>query len=110
MALRDTDKDKYAHLKAEAIAPYRRVRQFFYLAFALSGGIGGLVFFAKLLAGRDLETTLPNLALQAGVVALMIFLYQRDQRSQERLIDRLKAKENLKKTLGNQTEKRRPSP
>jgi Low psii accumulation1 / Rep27 len=98
MKLSQSDPEKYAYLKAEAIAPFRKFRQFFYAAFALSGGIGGLVFFAKLLAGRELETTIPSLALQAGVVALMIFLYRRDQAAQDRLVNRVKDQEKLKKT------------
>jgi hypothetical protein len=98
MKLQQSDPEKYAYLRAEAIAPFRKFRQFFYAAFALSGGIGGLVFFAKLLAGRELETTIPNLALQAGVVALMVFLYRRDQTAQDKLVDRVKTQEKLKKT------------
>jgi Low psii accumulation1 / Rep27 len=98
MKLQQSDPEKYAYLRAEAIAPYRKFRQFFYAAFALSGGIGGLVFLAKLLAGRDLETTIPSLALQAGVVALMIFLYRRDQTAQDRLVDRVRDQEKIKKT------------
>jgi hypothetical protein len=98
MKLQQSDPDKYAYLRAEAIAPYRKFRQFFYAAFALSGGIGGLVFFAKLLAGRELETTIPNLALQAGIVVLMVALYRRDQAAQEKLVDRVKDQENAKKS------------
>lgn len=36
--------EKYAMLQAEAKAPYRGLRKFFYLAFAASGFIGALVF------------------------------------------------------------------
>jgi hypothetical protein len=68
--------EKYARLKAEARAPYKGIRKFFYLAFGLSGLLGGFIFFFKVLAGRDLPHSLPNLALQAGVVALMIWLYR----------------------------------
>lgn len=78
--------------------PLPQVSPVFYAAFALSGGIGALVFFAKLLAGRELETTIPSLALQAGVVALMIFLYRRDQAAQDKLVNRVRDQENLKKT------------
>jgi hypothetical protein len=63
-------------LKAEAQSPYRSLRRFFYLALGASGFIGGVVFLAKLAAGKDLETTVPNLALQVGVVVLMITLYR----------------------------------
>jgi Low psii accumulation1 / Rep27 len=70
------DPEIYARLKAEAAAPYRGFRRFFYIAGAASGFIGAFVFLAQILAGRDVETALPNLALQVGVIALMVFLWQ----------------------------------
>jgi hypothetical protein len=76
---RNLDPDTYARLRAEAQAPYRGLRKFAYVAFGGSGAIGGVVFLAQVLAGRDLETALPNLALQAGVVALMVWLFRRDR-------------------------------
>ncbi len=80
---------QYARMRAEAQAPYRLLRQLIYLAFAASGAIGGFIFFVKLLAGQDVGSTLPNLALQIGVVVLMIFLLRweqktKNQRSQEK--------------------------
>ncbi len=71
--------EQYARLKAEAQAPYRGLRKFVYVACAASGFIGAIVFLAPLLAGRDVDTTLPNFALQVGVIALMVFLFRRDQ-------------------------------
>ncbi len=68
--------EKYAALKAEAKAPYKGLRKFFYVAFGASGFIGGVVFLAQLAAGRDVSTALPNLALQVGLVALMVFLFR----------------------------------
>lgn len=69
----------YRRLKAESAAPYRGLRRFMYAGFGASGFIGGVVFLAKLAAGRELETTIPNLALQMGVVALMVWLYRVDR-------------------------------
>ena len=66
-------------LQAEIKSPYRGLRQFIYVSCAASGAIGGVVFFFKVLAGRDLETTIPNLALQIGVVALMVWLLRIDR-------------------------------
>jgi hypothetical protein len=71
----------YKRLQAEAKSPFKGLRKFFYLAFAGSGFIGGVVFLARLAAGRDLANTIPSLALQVGVVALMITLYRWDSRS-----------------------------
>ena len=68
--------EKYARLRAEAKAPYKGLRKFFYAAFAASGLIGAFVFLAKLAAGQDLSSNLPNFFLQIGVVALMVFLFR----------------------------------
>lgn len=78
--LRQSDPEKYARLKAEAAAPYRGLRKFVYIGFGASGAIGGFVFLAQTLAGRELETALPNLALQIGVVALMVWLFRLESR------------------------------
>ncbi len=73
------DPEMYARLKAEAKAPYKSLRKFFYMAFGASGFIGAVVFLAKIIAGRDISTALPNFALQIGLVALMLFLYSREE-------------------------------
>ncbi|MGB7084903.1 MAG: DUF3493 domain-containing protein [Phormidesmis sp.] len=77
-------KERYARLLAEAEAPYKGLRKFLYAAFGASGAIGGFVFFTKILAGRDVAQSLPNLALQIGVVALMVFLFRWEDRNQEK--------------------------
>ncbi|MFB2917741.1 MULTISPECIES: DUF3493 domain-containing protein [Aerosakkonema] len=71
----------YAVLKAEAAAPYRGLRKFIYVAFGTSGFIGAVIFLAQLAAGREVDSALPNFALQVGVVALMIWLFRLDGRS-----------------------------
>jgi hypothetical protein len=73
------DPELWRRLQAEAKSPFRGLRQFVYVSCAISGAIGGVVFFFKLLAGRDLEATIPNLALQIGVVALMVWLLRIDK-------------------------------
>ena len=72
--------EKYARLKAEAKAPYRGLRKFIYVAFGASGFIGAMVFLAKLAAGEDAASILPDLALQIGVVALMIGLFRWEEK------------------------------
>jgi Low psii accumulation1 / Rep27 len=76
--------EQYARLKAEMAAPYRGLRQFIYVAFGASSLIGAFIFFFRLLAGRDIDSAFPNLALQVGIVALMIFLWRWDQHRQRR--------------------------
>lgn len=75
--------EKYARLKAESQAPYRGLRKFFYVAFGASGLIGAFVFLAKLAAGQNLSTNVPNFFLQIGVVALMVFLFRSDKAKEE---------------------------
>ncbi|NEU82502.1 DUF3493 domain-containing protein [Nostoc sp. UIC 10630] len=75
--------EQYASLKAEIAAPYRGLRQFIYIAFGASGSIGAFVFFFQVLAGRDVESAMPSLALQVGIVALMVFLWRWEQRRQQ---------------------------
>ncbi len=76
------DPATYARLKAEVNAPYRGFRKFIYVSLAGSGFIGGVVFFAQIIAGRHLETVLPNFALQAGVVALMAWLFRLENQNE----------------------------
>ena len=76
--------EQYARLRAESQAPYRGLRQFIYVAFGASGFIGALVFLSKLLAGEDVGSTLQNLALQIGVVALMVWLFRLEQKAKNR--------------------------
>jgi hypothetical protein len=83
--------EKYARLRAEAAAPYLGLRRFIYLGAAASGSIGGFIFFFQVLAGRNLDNSLPNLALQLGVVALMLTLYRFDGRKKDAAPDKPKS-------------------
>jgi hypothetical protein len=76
----DQHSHKYDFLKKEAAAPYQGLRQLVYFVCGGSGAIGALIFFTQLLAGQDVQTILPNLALQLGVVALMIGLFRLERR------------------------------
>ncbi len=71
--------EQYARLKAEIAAPYRSLRQFLYLGFAASAFIGAFIFFFQVLAGRNIDSAAPNLVLQLGIFALMIFLWRWEQ-------------------------------
>ncbi|MEM9819027.1 MAG: DUF3493 domain-containing protein [Cyanobacteria bacterium P01_D01_bin.6] len=73
-------RERYQRLKAEAQAPYKGLRKFVYGTFAASGAIGAFIFLTQALAGRDVGSALPNLALQIGVVALMVFLFRLESR------------------------------
>ncbi|HBE19911.1 MAG TPA: DUF3493 domain-containing protein [Cyanobacteria bacterium UBA11149] len=79
---RNLSPEKYARLRAEAKAPYRGLRKFIYVAFGASGFIGGLVFLAQLAAGKEVATAIPNLGLQIGIVALMVWLFRLEQKGE----------------------------
>lgn len=84
MSKRKLTPEQYARLKAESKAPYRGLRQFVYVAFGASGFIGALIFLSKLLVGEEIGATLPNFALQVGVVALMVWLFRLELRAERR--------------------------
>ncbi|MBF2098054.1 MAG: DUF3493 domain-containing protein [Gloeomargaritaceae cyanobacterium C42_A2020_066] len=86
------DPDYLTRLKAEAAAPYRRLRQFIYVAFGASGFLGAVVFLSDLAAGRGSGTTLGNFALQVGLVALMVALYRWDAAAGRQQVERLRRK------------------
>jgi hypothetical protein len=75
------DPELYKRLKSEVKSPYKGLRQFIYLAFGISGLIGALVFFTQLAAGREIASSLPNLALQIGLVALTIWLFRQENKT-----------------------------
>ena len=79
--LKQTDPERYARLVAESKAPYRGLRKFIYGGVGASGAIGAVVFFTQILSGRDVAAALPNLALQVGLVALMIGLFRWEDRT-----------------------------
>lgn len=76
--------EKYARLKAELKAPYRGFRKVIYFTFGASGLIGAFIFLAKLASGTDVTKALPNLALQVGIVALMIVLFRWEQKGEKK--------------------------
>ncbi|HEY9694249.1 MAG TPA: DUF3493 domain-containing protein [Oculatellaceae cyanobacterium] len=79
--LKQTNPEQYARLKAEIASPYKGLRQFIYLACGASSFIGAMIFIVQIAAGRQVESALPNLAVQVGVLALMIFLFRLEQKT-----------------------------
>jgi hypothetical protein len=83
-SLQKSDPELYARLKAEVEAPYRGFRKFIYIGFGASGFIGGVIFLAQLIAGQDVREVLPNLGVQVGVVALMVWLFRLENRAERK--------------------------
>lgn len=81
---RQVSVEQHARLKAELATPYKGLRQFVYVACGASGFIGGVVFLAKLASGQEIASAVPNLALQIGVVALMVWLFRLEQKSERK--------------------------
>ena len=80
MLMSKLNSEQYARLKRESKSPYRGLRVFIYIAFAGSGFIGAVIFFARLVARNgELEANLGSFALQIGVLALMLWLYRVDR-------------------------------
>ncbi|MBD2395733.1 DUF3493 domain-containing protein [Cyanobacterium aponinum FACHB-4101] len=75
--------EKYAYLKAEAQAPYKGLRKFIYLGLGASGAIGAFIFFAQLLAGKNISDNIYNLFVQITVIAIMVFLYRWEDRKKK---------------------------
>lgn len=72
--------EKYAYLRAEAEAPYRGLRKFIYVGIGASGLIGGFVFLAQLVAGKNVQENVLNLVIQISVITLMILLFRWESR------------------------------
>ena len=83
-SMQQTNRQKYAFLKAEAEAPYRNLRKFIYLSFAASGAIGAFIFLIQLFVGQNAAATLPSLALQFGVIALMTWLFRLENKAKRK--------------------------
>jgi hypothetical protein len=83
--------------------PYRGLRQVLYFTFSLSAVVGGFVFLSQILAGRDLETAIPNFALQTGLAVLMIWLFRREGQAKQQTIQR------IQKSLNSNSESRKNS-
>ncbi len=72
--------EQYQRLKAEAAAPYRGLRKFIYVSFGVSGLLGAFIFLTDLAGGQGNSQVLPNLGIQIGVVALMVWLFRLESR------------------------------
>ncbi len=81
---RQLSPEKYARLKAEAKAPYRGLRKFIYFTCGASGLIGAFIFLAQLAAGNEVATALPNLAVQMGVIGLMVLLFRLENKAERK--------------------------
>jgi Low psii accumulation1 / Rep27 len=85
--LRQTNPEKFAALTAEAQAPFRSLRLFIYASCVISAGVGGIVIFLGILAGRNLDTAIPNFAVNAGVVALTAWLFIKENNARKQAIE-----------------------
>ncbi len=67
--------ERFDRLVQETQTPFKGLRKVVYGAVGASGLLGAFVFFTQLLARKDVETALPNLAVQMGVIGLAVFLF-----------------------------------
>ncbi len=85
-----------AMLRTEARYPFRKLRLGIYIAFGVSGVVGFVVSFFRVIAGRELPNSLVNLAIQTGLIALMVFLWRIEARKDHKLFERYLAQENAR--------------
>jgi hypothetical protein len=86
-------------LLEEQASPFRRFRQFFYLAAAGSASIGTFIAGTRVIAGmqgisgvQPLEETIPNTAINAGVVVASAALWYFDEKRGQEALSELKGK------------------
>ena len=67
--------ERFERLVAETRSPFKGLRRVVYGAVGASGLLGAFVFGTQLLAGREVETALANLAVQLGVIGIAVLLF-----------------------------------
>ncbi|MDV3349205.1 DUF3493 domain-containing protein [Leptolyngbyaceae cyanobacterium CCMR0082] len=67
--------ERFERLVQETQSPFKGMRKVIYGAVGASGLLGAFVFLTQLMAGKDVETALPNLAVQMGVIGIVVFLF-----------------------------------
>lgn len=67
--------ERFERLVKETQSPFKGFRKVIYGAVGASGLLGAFVFFTQLLAGREVETALPNLAVQMAVIGIAVLLF-----------------------------------
>jgi hypothetical protein len=89
-------------LRSEAQAPFRVFRQFLFGAFGVSATIGSGVSFIQFTTGLAGAPSAPpvaqsgqNLAIDGAVLALMVFLWRRDEAARQRQMARISREETL---------------
>jgi hypothetical protein len=89
-------------MRSEAQAPFRVFRQFLFGAFGVSATIGSGVSFIQFTTGLAGAPSAPpvaqsgqNLAIDGAVLALMVFLWRRDEAARQRQMARISREETL---------------
>ena len=67
--------EQFDRLVKETQSPFKGLRKLIYGAVGASGLVGAFIFLTQLIAGKNVETALSNLAVQMGVIGIVIFLF-----------------------------------
>lgn len=93
-------------LLEEQASPFRRFRQFFYAAAAGSASIGTFIAGTRVIAGlqgisgvQPLDETIPNTAINAGVVVVAGALWYFDEKRGQESLSELKGKSSTRLAL-----------
>lgn len=72
--------ERFERLVQETQSPFKGLRKFIYGAVGASGVLGAFVFLTQLMARKEVETALSNLAVQLGVIGIAVFLFWLEDR------------------------------
>ncbi|KAJ0970393.1 hypothetical protein J5N97_023270 [Dioscorea zingiberensis] len=91
-----------AKIRSEVLSPFRSVRMFFYLAFAASATLGGLIAFTQLIGALSNPSRavgvldiLKGLGIDLAAVLLFAFLYTRENSAKNAQLEKLSREESL---------------
>ncbi|KAG8065200.1 hypothetical protein GUJ93_ZPchr0004g38493 [Zizania palustris] len=106
-----------AKIRSEVLSPFRSVRMFFYLAFTVSGALGGLIALTRLIPALSsparaagASETLKGLGIDVAAVSIFAFLYWRESKAKDVEVAKLTREENLSRLKIRAGEGRPPVP
>lgn len=83
-------------LREEIEAPFRKARMFVYFGSAASAGVGAFISTLRVIAAvsgisgvQPLNETIPNVAVDLGVIGLCAFLLRREAKAGEKRLERM---------------------
>eukprot|EP00899_Mesostigma_viride_P006456 jgi/Mesvir1/15811/Mv03367-RA.1 len=88
-------------LRAEAVAPFRAFRMFFFQAFSAAAALAAFITIPRVIKaangveGLELQSEVINLGIDIGVLLLLVWLYQRDDKGVQATLAKMDREEEL---------------